>query len=388
VAEATCPEIARRARLEGIPLRVVEGLSFLEPTLTALELDPFPHLALVDALELADAHVPPFSPSAPAIVAQIHSQVVASHVKLTLMSSYPDEHPVRLVHAAGTSQSLVESLPLFEIDRSQQIGLLTALYVPPLEVETSFEAFQEIIAHLRAPDGCPWDREQTHQTLRPHLLEEAYEALAALDANDAGAMREELGDLLLQIVLHAQIASEYGEFTMADVLKSIHTKIVHRHPHVFGDVALKDVQGVLENWERLKEAERNANGKGEAGLLDGVALALPALIQAQEYQKRAGRVGFDWSDIQGVVDKIHEEIREISAAQEGEDRASEIGDLLFAVVNLARWYGVDAESAMRAANARFRWRFSQIEAAARAQGRSVSDLSLDEMEVLWQKAKD
>jgi tetrapyrrole methylase family protein/MazG family protein len=331
--------------------------------------------------------VPPFPTSAPAIVAQIHSQVVASNVKLALMSLYPNEHPVKLVHAAGTSNALVESLPLYEIDRSQHTGLLTALYVPPLGPATSFEAFQELIAHLRSPDGCPWDKEQTHQTLRDHLIEEAYEVLEALDADDAGAMREEFGDLLLQIVLHAQIASEYGEFSMADVLESIHTKIVYRHPHVFGDLDLKDAQDVLHNWERLKEAERSATGKEEKGLLDGVALALPALVQAQEYQGRAGRVGFDWPDIQGVIDKLDEEIKEVNAAQKPEERAGEIGDLLFAVVNLARWYDVDAESALREANARFRTRFSQIEAGARAQGRSISDLSLDEMEALWQKAK-
>lgn len=387
VAEATCPEIARRARLDGIPVRVLEGISFLEPCLTALELDPFPHLALIDALELASAHVPSFPPSSPAIIAQIHSRAVASDVKLTLMSLYPDEHPVKLVHAAGTPDELVEAIPLFEIDRSEHTGLLTALYVPPLGAATSFEAFQEVIAHLRAPDGCPWDKEQTHQTLRSHLIEESYELLAALDAGDPQAMREEFGDLLLQIVLHAQIASEFGEFTMSDVLESIHTKIVHRHPHVFGNLALKDVQGVLENWERLKEAERNANGKAEAGLLDGVAQALPALVQAQEYQKRAGRVGFDWPNIQGVIDKVHEELKEVHAARTADDQAAEIGDLLFAVVNLARWVDVDAESALREANARFRSRFAQIEVAARAQNRSITDLSLDEMEALWQAAK-
>jgi len=387
VAEATCPEIARRARQQGIPVRVLEGISFIEPCLTALELDPFPQLALIDALELASDHIPPFPPTSPAIVAQLHSRAVASDVKLTLMSLYPDEHPVKLVHAAGTSAEIVEAVPLYQIDRSQHIGLLTALYLPPLGAATSFEAFQEVIAHLRAPEGCPWDREQTHQTLRSHLIEECYEVLDALDAGDPQAMREEFGDLLLQIVLHAQIASEYGEFSMADVLESIHTKIVHRHPHVFGDLALKDVQGVLENWERLKEAERNANGKTEASLLDGVARALPALVQAQEYQRRAGRVGFDWLDIQGVIDKVYEELKEFHAARASDERAAEIGDLLFAVVNLARWVEVDAESALREANARFHSRFAQIEAAARAQNRSITDLSLDEMEALWQAAK-
>ena len=387
VAEATCPEIARRAREGGLPVRVIEGLSFLEPVWTAIGVDPFPHTALIDALELAALHVPPFPPSAPALVAQIHSREVASNVKLTLMSLYPDEHPVQMVHAAGTPRVQVESMPLYEIDRSLHIGLLTALYIPPLGPATSFEAFQEVIAHLRAPDGCPWDKEQTHQTLRSHLLEEAYEVLTALDADDGEAMREEFGDLLLQIILHAQIASEYGEFNMSEVLESIYTKIVRRHPHVFGSVELKDVEGVLQNWERLKEAERSANGKSGAGLLNGVALALPALIQAEEYQKRAARVGFDWTDVQGVIDKVREEFEELDQANDEVERAAELGDVLFAVVNLARWYDEDAESSLRQANARFRSRFAQIEASARAQGRSLSDLSLDEMEALWQQAK-
>lgn len=387
VAEATSPEIARQARQMGIPLRVVEGLGFLEPTLTALGLDPFPHTSLVDALELAAAHVPPFPPSTPAIIAQIHSQAVASEVKLTLMALYPDEHPVQLVHAAGTDQARVEALKLYEIDRSPHIGLLSALYLPPLGPATSFEAFQEVIAHLRAPYGCPWDIEQTHASLRPSLLEEAYEVLAALDAEDPQEMCEEFGDLLLQVVLHAQIASEAGEFTMSDILQGIHSKIVRRHPHVFGSLELKDVGGVLQNWERLKEAERSANGKAQASLLDGVANALPALLQAEEYQKRAAHVGFDWTEIQGVLDKVEEERAEVLAAPDGSARAAEMGDLLFAVTNLARWYGVDAESALRSANARFRQRFSQIEAAARTQGRTISDLSAQEMDTLWRLAK-
>ncbi|MBN2550593.1 MAG: nucleoside triphosphate pyrophosphohydrolase [Anaerolineales bacterium] len=387
VAEATGPEIARRARQKNLPVRVVEGLSFLEPTCTALGLDPFPNTVLVDALELAAKHVPSFPPDAPAIIAQIHSQWVAAEVKLVLMALYPDEHPVKLIHAAGTPQQVVEHLALYEIDRSTHIGLLTGLYLPPLGPGTSFEAFQEIIAHLRAPDGCPWDREQTHQSMRSHLLEETYEALAALDQDNPRKMCEEFGDLLLQIVLHAQIAAEYGEFTMADVLQNIHAKIVRRHPHVFGDLQLEGVQGVLVNWERLKAQERAENGKAQASLLDGVTLALPALVQADQYQQRAARVGFDWPDVQGVLDKMEEELREVHAAEDDQQRFNEIGDLLFAVANLARWYKVDPESALRATNGRFRQRFAYIEAGARTQGRAVSDLSLDEMEALWQEAK-
>jgi tetrapyrrole methylase family protein/MazG family protein len=387
VAEATSPEIARRAREMGIPLATIDGISFVEPLLSALELDPFPHTALIDALELSTGHVPPFPTSAPAIIAQIYSPTVASDVKLTLMASYPDEHLVQFVHAAGTPEEVIEQLPLYAVDRSLHIGLLSALYLPPLGPASSFEAFQEIIAHLRAPDGCPWDKEQTHQTLRPHLLEETYEVISALDADDPAAMREEFGDLLLQIVLHAQIASEYGEFNMSDVLNAIHTKIVHRHPHVFGDLKLGGTQDVLVNWERLKAAERAANGNAEASLLDGIAKALPALVQAEEYQKRTARVGFDWPEFQGVVDKLDEEMDEVRGASSVTDRAAEVGDLLFAVVNLARWYHIDAETALREANARFRSRFYKIEQAAHNQGRSLDELSLDEMEALWQAAK-
>lgn len=387
VAEATCPEIARRAQLEGIPVMIVDGVSFLEPTFRTIGLDAFPHCALVDALELVSAHVPPFPSSAPALIAQLYSSAVAADVKLTLMAVYPDEHPVKLIHAAGTDNELVESLALFEIDRSSYVGSLTSLYLPALGPTTSFEAFQEIIAHLRAPDGCPWDREQTHQSLRSHLMEESYELLSALDEDNPNAICEELGDLLLQVVLHAQIASEYGDFSMADVLHGIHTKIVNRHPHVFSGLELKDVNGVLENWERLKAAERIANGKSEESLLDGVAKALPALIQAEEYQKRAARVGFDWPEVQGVIDKVCEEIEELRAATDEKTRSAEFGDLLFAIVNLARWYSIDAESELRTANARFRGRFSTIEQAARAQGRSLVDLSLEEMDALWEMAK-
>lgn len=387
VAEATSPEIAMRARERGIAVRVVEGLSFLEAVFAALGEDPFPQTTLIDALELGMAHHPIFVPSAPAIVAQFYSPAIASEVKLTLMALYPDEHLVKMVHGAGTSNLIVEKMPLYEIDRSPHIGMLTSLYIPPLGENTSFEAFQELVAHLRAPDGCPWDREQTHQSLRPHLLEEAYEVLVALDEDDPTALGEELGDLLLQIVLHAQIASEYGEFTMSDIIQRIHSKLVHRHPHVFGGLEVDGKEAVILNWERLKAVERQAKGKAEKGLLEGITISLPALAQAESYQKRAARVGFDWNNLHGVLDKIAEEIQEVRQAPDPESRVTEIGDLLFAVVNLARWLNVDAESALRQANARFRQRFEYIEEAARAQARDLSEFTPEEMDELWNEAK-
>jgi tetrapyrrole methylase family protein/MazG family protein len=388
VAEATGPEILRRARELDIPVQIVEGLSFLEPTFSALGLDPFPHTALVDALELAVAHTPMFPVDAPAIIAQIHSKAVASDVKLTLMEVYPDEHPVNLVHAAGTSEKIVENLFLHEIDRSPHIGLLTVLYLPPLARGTSLQSFQEVIAHLRAPDGCPWDREQTHQTLRPNLLEETFELLEALDRDDPQGMREEFGDLLLQIVLHAQIASEYGEFTMAEVIHGIHNKIISRHPHVFGEVKVESVGQVIENWERLKAAERESNGSASKNLLDGVAGSLPALAQTQQYQQRVTRIGMNLPNTSESVAQISRILLQIQSDADPNQRLGEIGELLFHVVNLARQSHLSAEDVLREENARFRQRFTEMEKMCRARGQVLSDLKTGELDALWQATKN
>lgn len=389
VAEATCPEIASRAKAEGVPVKIIEGISFLEPVFSALGIDPFPRMAMLDAFELAALHHPNFPPDMPGLITQIHDTFSASSVKLTLNAVYPDDHPVTLVHAAGTPGQVIESCRLYEIDRSEHIGLLTALYVPPLAPDTSLEAFQEVVARLRAPDGCPWDREQTHSSLRKYLLEESYEALAALDAEDPAALREELGDLMLQILLHAQIGAEEGEFTMAEILQGINRKIVRRHPHVFSDVQVSGVDGVLLNWQKLKEQERSENGEEESkGMLDGVPLILPALSQAQEIQDRAARIGFDWPDIEPVYAKVFEELAEVQAAETVDDRTEELGDLIFAVVNLVRWHKVDAESALRSTSRKFRRRFAHIEKRAREAGRDLGSLTLAEMDVWWEEAKN
>ncbi len=385
VAEASVSLIRARALERGLGVRLVPGLSFIEPALAAVGVDALPTLQIADALDLVTRRHPSFHPDAPALIAQLYSSAIAGDVKLTLMNQYPDGHEVALVHAVGTAAERVERLPLFEIDRSPHLAHLTSLYVPPLPRASAFESFQNTIAHLRAPDGCPWDREQTHQTLRSNLLEETYEVLAALDADDPDAMREEFGDLLLQIVLHSQIALESGEFSMADVIAGIQAKIIRRHPHVFGDVKVKGVGEVLENWEKLKAAERGEASK-DNGALGGVPPGLPALLQADAYQRRAARVGFDWPDISGVVAKVREEMAEIEAASP-EAREDEVGDLLFAVVNWARWLEVEPESALRRANAKFADRFAKVESAAQALGKEMRTLSLEELDQLWEAAK-
>jgi tetrapyrrole methylase family protein/MazG family protein len=386
IEDGICAQVLKTAPAEGLAIRIVGGISFLEPTFAALAMGCPPGLVLWDAIALGQMHVPPFPPDVPALVSHMHSKGVASEVKGVLGSAYPGTHVVKLIHATSASGRKVESLPLSDIDGRGSLSALTSLYVPPLEVGTSVEALQELVARLRAPDGCPWDREQTHESLRRHLLEESYEALAAMDAGSVEGMREEFGDLLLQIMLNSQIASEQGEFRLGDVSKRIHDKIVRRHPHVFGDLKLDGVEGVLANWEKLKERERDEKAE-PGGLLEGVPQALPALIQAQEYQERAARVGFDWPELEGVLDKIAEEIREVKDAKAPSALAAELGDLLFALVNLARWKGVDAESALRAANVRFKKRFGFVEQGARLRRQRLSDLTLEDMEALWQQAK-
>jgi tetrapyrrole methylase family protein / MazG family protein len=344
-----------------------------------LNISPPSKLILLEAQTLASAHVPPYPPDVPVLVTNVDSQALSLHLKQILLTTYPEHHKVYLVFEGEKKEQSLEDMNQGDAERF-------SLYIPALGEGTSFESFAEIVAHLRAPNGCPWDREQTHESLRKHLLEESYEAISAIDSGDFVDMREEFGDLLLQIVLQSQIANEEGQFNVNQVIQGIHSKIVRRHPHVFGDLALEGVQGVLANWEKLKENERKEK-KEEKGLLDGVPLALPALSQAQEFQDRAARVGFDWTDIEDVLDKVKEEIEEIKSAETDFELASEIGDLLFALVNVARWKHVDAESALRGTNLKFKKRFAYVEQGAKKQRRNLSELSLEEMDVFWNEAK-
>jgi len=383
VGEAAVGLILSQAEDAGMVVRIVEGLSFVEPMLTALQIDALAGLQVCDAVELAGRYHPPLNPDLPALVGQLYSQTLATDVKLTLMNQYPDEHKVMLVHAAGTPEQRVVHLSLYELDHRDDVTHLTALYIPPLPGVTSLEGLQDTVAHLRAPDGCPWDREQTHGSLRAGLLEEAYEAAATIDAGDVRALQEELGDLLLQILLHAQIATEEGEFQMAHVIAGIDAKLKHRHPHVWGGQPVKGTEEVLRRWEELKQEEK----AGERSVLDGVPAALPALQQADTYSRRAAHVGFDWAEADGVADKVREEMAEVEAATTLEEIEVELGDLLFAVVNWARWLGVDSEAALRRANARFARRFRDVERMARKRGLDMMALTIEELEQLWQEAK-
>ena len=383
VGETTVSHILKIAKERGLSVQIVDGLSFLEPTFAALGMDGMSGIQIQDAVDVAALHHPQINPDQPAILAQLYSAAVASDVKLTLANQYPDNHEVILVHGAGTPDQTLERLPLYEIDRSPQVSHLTSLYVPPLPRASSFERFQETIAHLRAPEGCPWDQKQTHLSLRKYLLEETYEVLAALDAEDPDALREELGDLLLQIVLHGQIATDDGEFRLADVVESINSKIIRRHPHVWGDVQVADAEGVVTNWEALKRQEKAETPDAPQSILATIPLALPALSLAEKYSSRAAKVGFDWTDAAAVLAKVREEIEEVQTAPTDEERAKEIGDVLFSVVNWARWLNVDAETALRETCQRWAGRFQFVE----REGGDLSKLTIAEMEALWGRAK-
>jgi tetrapyrrole methylase family protein/MazG family protein len=248
---------------------------------------------------------------------------------------------------------------------------------------SQFSALVDIIARLRAPDGCPWDRKQTHASLRENLLAECYEVLEALDERDSAKLSDELGDLLMQIVLHAQIASEAGEFRLGEVIANINTKLIHRHPHIFGTKKVRDAEEVALNWEELKGEEREP----DVSILESVPMQMPALGYSQEVQRRAAHLGFDWEDDSGVIDKLAEEVGEFQQADSQEQKAEEFGDLLFTLANIARRMGTDLEAALREANRRFYKRFTYMESVCRKRGLNFGELSFDEQNTLWEEAK-
>ncbi|MBI4481915.1 MAG: nucleoside triphosphate pyrophosphohydrolase [Acidobacteria bacterium] len=253
----------------------------------------------------------------------------------------------------------------------------------------------DLMSRLRGPDGCPWDKEQDRETLKPMLIEEAYEVVDAIDSGDPQELCEELGDLLLQVVFHCQIAAENQEFTLAEVIDHLHDKLVRRHPHVFGDALHKTSEEVLKHWEEIKAAERQMRGEEAAkpakgSLLEGTPKGLPPLLEAHQLTSKAARVGFDWTHVDPIVDKFREELQELHQAADSGDRekmADEVGDLLFAVVNLARFLRVDPESALKRSNRKFTRRFRYVEDALKQRGKTLQQSSLEEMDTLWEEAK-
>ena len=303
-----------------------------------------------------------------------------------LATRYPVTHPVALVRGETDGPETM-ALSLGEMASLPDDARYDALYLPPLDPLDDLRApntLGYITARLRAPGGCPWDREQTPASLTPYMLEEAHEAVDAIERGDVADTVEELGDVLLQVVLHSQLAEEEGRFNLADIAAEVNAKLVRRHPHVFGDVSVSGSSDVLRNWESIKRAEKGAK---RTSVLDGVPPALPALLLAQTIGRKAAKVGFDWPDVAGTLDKVREELDEIASAANEEERREEVGDLFFALTSVCRHLGVDAEQSLRAATRKFEGRFRHVEALARARGLDLAALDIDALDALWQEAK-
>ncbi|MFZ5646227.1 MAG: nucleoside triphosphate pyrophosphohydrolase [Bacillota bacterium] len=391
VAEESVDLILEGAAGKGHEVRIIPGMSFIDSLLAAVKTSPSKGLHVIDGLRL-DRQVP--DPSVSTVVTQAYSRLVMSDIKLSLMEHYPDDHVVQVVTAAGVpGEEHIEECPLYAMDRVSKVNHLTSVFIPPVKSASQpqgscfpLDPLVEVMARLRGPDGCPWDREQDHLSLRQYLLEEAYEVLDALSRQDMYNICEELGDLLLQIVFHAQIASENGIFDINNVIGAITEKMIRRHPHVFGDIKVKNSDEVIVNWAAIKEKEKGAR----QSILDGIPEYLPSLMRAQKLQSAAAKVGFDWPDYTGALEKLYEELTEMMKAVKsgsGPQKEDEMGDVLFSVVNLSRLLEIDAEVALSRVIGKFRERFRHVEVMAALSGRNLSECSLDEMDSWWEEAK-
>lgn len=387
VAESSVEKLLQKAKDNCINIKIIPAASGLEAVYAALKIDPTSGLFITDALKLDKNSL---QARMSLLVTQVYNRMVASDLKLTLMDYYDDEHPVTLVRAAGVeNEEIIETMPLFEIDRREWVDHLTSLYVPGLTPALyPLDPIVNVMDKLRGPDGCPWDKEQTHQSLKRYLIEETYEVIEAIEENNMYKLREELGDLLLQIVFHARLAKENDSFTINDVIAEITEKMIRRHPHVFRELNLKTAGEVKKTWEKIKQEEKK---ESEQQSIIDVPRGLPALLRAEKIQSKVSKVGFDWPDIRGPREKVHEELHELQEAQEKGDKDNtfeEVGDVLFAVVNYARFLKVDPEEALTYTINKFVKRFRYIEKVAGEKNLSLENMSLQEMDKLWNEAKN
>jgi len=390
VAEKSVQYILHHTENQDVEVEVLGGESFLDAFFSSLKIDPVEGFLFLNGETMGREDL---DPTKHMIVSQVYDQWVASDVKLTLMEFYPDDWPITIASNLGIQgKEVIKEVLLYEMDRnSEDYHHLSSIFIrktdSPKVLHSCFSKLAQVIEILRSPNGCPWDRAQTHQSIRKNLIEEMYEVLETIDQLDMDHMREELGDVLLQVMLHSQIASEEGYFNVYDVVKQLNDKLVRRHPHVFGDENASKAEEALLHWDQMKDNERIEQGRGLIeSVLDGIPRDLPELLKAYKLQEKAAKVGFDWTDINDVYAKVIEEIQEIREATQ-ETVQSELGDLLFAAINLARFLKVDPEAALALTNRKFSRRFHYIETELRKENRNIKDVSLEQMDQLWDKAK-
>ncbi|PLR78931.1 nucleoside triphosphate pyrophosphohydrolase [Bacillus sp. V3-13] len=388
VAERTVQLLLEGGRSRGIEIEIGGGQSFIDSLFLAIRIDPIEGFQLLDGTDLQKDQL---QITQHIMIAQVYDQFVASNVKLTLMELLPDDYEVAIVTAAGSANEQVKKVPLFELDREVGLNNLTTVYVPPVSREEilykQFSKLRQVIAELRGPNGCPWDKNQTHQSLKKYLIEEAYELIEAINLNDIDNIIEELGDVLLQVMLHAQIGEDEGYFSIADVIEGITAKMIRRHPHVFGEIYADTEAEVIKNWQEIKKQEK---GKSTSRLA-GIGKGQPNLLRASSLQKEAAKAGFDWQEITPAWEKVKEEVGELEAeltkSHPDENLMKEYGDLLFALVNVARFFDINPEEALFEANQKFIRRFSYIENKVSESGRTFEDFTLAELDFFWDEAK-
>ncbi|MDO4920435.1 MAG: nucleoside triphosphate pyrophosphohydrolase [Phascolarctobacterium sp.] len=416
VAEKTVVLLRQAAGERGVKLIIKPSMSFLDLAYVELGIDPIAGLRIIDAQDFGAIGE---AGAYPLMITQVYSQLVASDLKIALMDNLNDDYEIYFLRNLGLPDEECRKVKLFELDRQPHIDHLTSVYVPPETFAGELQSFGEeeedaaadelggvdealvttagfddvdiqplvdVMRTLREPGGCPWDREQTHASIRSNMIEEVYEYLEAVDADDTDGMREELGDVLMQIVFHARMAEEAGRFDLQDVIDEVVDKLIRRHPHVFGETKVQGVGDVLRNWETIKKEEK-AERKH---VLDGVTQGLPALLRAYKLQGKAAKVGFDWPDSEGVWAKVQEELGELrEALANGDAQAAEneLGDVLFAVVNYARHNRIEPEVALNGTNNRFANRFNYVERQVEASGRPWREFTLDELDKFWEEAK-
>lgn len=387
VAEKTVRIIEKMASEQAVDVEILPAVSFLESLYARLGFDPIQGLLIMDSADMGTLNA---SSATAAVITQVYNRTVASEVKLSLMEFLPDDYEIIFVRNLSMTDEEVRTIQLYELDRQPCLDHLTSIFVPAVKdraASFSCEPLVEVMARLRSPEGCLWDIEQTHTSLRRYIVEEVYEVLEAIDNTDAEALCEELGDLLLQIVFHARVAEESGAFSMQDVVNTVTEKMLRRHPHVFGEISVRDAAEVVVNWEIIKKQEKSHAGHG---VLDGVPKGLPALMRAYKLQAKAAKVGFDWQDIEPVWDKLREEIGELKEALTEQDKAAvenELGDVLFTVVNLARLLKYEPETALNMTNNKFIKRFKYVEQCVAERGSEWAEFSLSELDEFWELAK-
>lgn len=383
--ERSCALLLDRGKQRGVTFEIISGQDFVTATLEVIG-QPFDsHLTIVNAHEMDRLLL---DPRAPILAYQVDSREAATEAKLTLMKMFPDEHEVLVVADARGPDQRIMQIPLFEMDHHEH-NPRTSVYVPALDLPRppGFYGLVDVVATLRGPGGCPWDIEQSHDTLKKHLIEESYEVLDAIESGDPDKLCEELGDYLLQALMHAQLDREEGLYDIDDVIAEQTDKLVRRHPHVFGGLEVADVGEVLNNWDKIKAAEKGGEPRSA---LAGVPRSLPALLRAYEVSKRAARLGFDWPDVSSVLDKVAEEcgeLREALVSADQERISAEAGDLLFAVANVARKAGLEPEDVLRTMVNTFTARFQAMEQILRDARRDPKTLSPGEWEEIWQRVK-